>query len=185
MRFLRFFLAWVGMALFGIWFTLRLWSVQGKPWLLPRVLVPLEWLLVVAGFGLLAYHLYRAWRRRNAPSELTDGVLVPLVRFWRNWRDTRVPEDTVRLEGLDWTIRVGFRDGPIPAPRPPAFTFDPVPRCPGCGLPVVERPQGALKLRSCASDACSWRELSREPLARTAARLSRAARKAWFLSTPG
>jgi hypothetical protein len=183
-RFLQGVLAWFGVGLFGLWLTLRLLSVRGQPWLLPRVMMPLEWLLVVAGLGLLAFQLYRLWRRRFGPRPVTDETRVPFVRFWHGWRETRVPEDSIRLEGLDWTIRVNHADGPAPQPGPPAFALDPVPRCPRCGLPVHETPQGRSWLRSCASAACNRHELSRETLARTAALLTRAAHEAWTVSRP-
>lgn len=185
MRFLQGILAWVGVGLFGMWFALRLLTVKGRAWLLPRVLLPLEWVLVLAGLGLLAFQLYKLRRRRTAPRPVTDATRVPFVRFWHDWRDTCVPEYSIRLEGLDWTIRVNHADGPAPQPGPPAFAIDPVPRCPGCGFPVLERPQGNAWLRSCASAACNRHELSRETLARTAALLTRAAREAWTVSRPG
>ncbi len=176
--------AWLGPGLFGIWLTLRLWSVQGRVWLLPRALRPQEWLAVAAGFGLLVFQLYRAWRRRAVPRPVTDSVLVPFVRFWHGWRETRVTEYSVRLEGLDWTIRVNPADRPLPEPGPPDFTLDPVPRCPECGLAVTEQLMGRTWLRSCASAACNWRELSREPRWRTVAFVTRAARAAWLASRP-
>lgn len=182
MKGLAVLLAWLGAALFSMWLMFRLLAVQGRAHLLPRTFGLADWVLVALALGYGAFHLVRLARRRSAPGTAADESLVPFVRFWQNWRTARVPQDSVRVDDLDWTIRVTYPDGPGAASGPPGFVIDPTPRCPECGLPAGERRQDGSWLRSCPSGACNWHQLRRESLSRTLTRLDRAARKAWAIS---
>ncbi|MFO7674713.1 MAG: hypothetical protein R6X12_00130 [bacterium] len=182
MKGLAVLLAWLGVALFSVWLMFRLLAARGRVQLLPRTFGLADWVLVALALGYGAFHLVRLARRGSGPGPATDELLVPLVRFWQNWRVARVPQDSVRVDDLDWTIRVTRPDGPVAASCPPGFVIDPAPRCPVCGLPAGERRQDGFWLRSCSSSACNWNRLRRESIARTLARLDRAARKAWAIS---
>lgn len=182
-----------------VWFTVSILSmhlgglmlaVQGRFWLIPRVLSPIDWCLLLLLGYLVGYRVSRYWHGRRRIREVTNRTLALLVRFWHNWRTVRISENSFRYDELDWTIRVtdpsgtaSHSDASGKAMEPvPAFRIEPVPHCPKCGLPAAERRQSSAWHRSCLSAACNWHQLSRDSLAETADALTRAAREAWMIS---